>query len=160
MDTQSLAAADVVATASTASVPEAPVSSLLARLYPISLDVYHGMVKHGLLTKRDRIVLLDGLLVTKMTKGERHIAATYLLFDALRALNVPGWYVRKEDPIALPGGPSGRDSEPEPDLALVRGGIRDYVGRHCPGPSDVALVVEVADSSLRDDHAGETGLMH
>ena len=33
----------------------------------------------------------------------------------------PGWHVRKEDPVALPGGPDVGDSAPEPDLSVVRG---------------------------------------
>jgi Uma2 family endonuclease len=33
---------------------------------------------------------------------------------------------------------------------VVRGELRDYRDRH-PGPQDVALVVEVADTSLRQD---------
>jgi Uma2 family endonuclease len=41
-------------------------------------------------------------------------------------------------------------SEPEPDAAVVRGGLRDYPDRH-PGASDVILVVEVADASLERD---------
>jgi Uma2 family endonuclease len=39
---------------------------------------------------------------------------------------------------------------PEPDRCVVRGSIRDYAGRH-PGPGDIILVVEVADTSLPED---------
>src|SRR5262249_35756824 len=42
------------------------------------------------------------------------------------------------------------DSEPEPDVLVIRGGIDDYPDRH-PGPEEVPLVVEVAESSLRSD---------
>jgi Uma2 family endonuclease len=42
------------------------------------------------------------------------------------------------------------EGEPEPDVALVRGDRREYVQRH-PGPADVALAVEVADTSLARD---------
>ena len=55
-------------------------------------------------------------------------------------------YIRVAKPIRLPT----ESSEPEPDRCVVRGGIRDYSARH-PGPADLALVVEVADSSLEDD---------
>ena len=54
------------------------------------------------------------------------------------------WYVRIQAPITL------SDGEPEPDLALVRGDRRDYLQHH-PGPGDVVLVVEVADTSLARD---------
>jgi len=53
--------------------------------------------------------------------------------------------VRLAKPIRLPA----ESSEPEPDRCVVRGSIRDYSARH-PGPADLAVVVEVADSSLDD----------
>jgi Uma2 family endonuclease len=52
--------------------------------------------------------------------------------------------VRSQDPITL------ADSEPEPDLAVVRGQVRHYQSRH-PLASDIGLVVEVADSSVDRD---------
>src|SRR6185437_2822755 len=55
-----------------------------------------------------------------------------------------GWHVRCQDPLTL------ADSEPEPDIAVVRGSRRDYAGRH-PGPSETGLVIEVADSSAELD---------
>lgn len=120
------------------------------RLYPIPLNVYHGMAEFGLLGKRDKTVLLDGLLVKTMTKGQPHAVATHLTCDALREV-IPGdFHVRKEDPLSLAAGPTGRDSEPEPDAYVVRGAIRDYSKRH-PVATDLAFVVEVADGSLRDE---------
>jgi Uma2 family endonuclease len=46
----------------------------------------------------------------------------------------------------------GRDGKPQPDLSVARGTIRDY-SKRSPEPSDIALVVEVGDSSLEDDRA-------
>ncbi|GAC1474691.1 MAG: hypothetical protein NVSMB9_25540 [Isosphaeraceae bacterium] len=128
-------------------------TTLADRLYRLPLHVYHGIANLGLLDARDKVVLLDGLLVEKMTKGQPHIVATHLLMNVLADLIPPGWVVLKEDPMALPTGPTGRASEPEPDLTVLRGTIRDYVARK-PGPEDVALVIEVAKRSLRDDRAG------
>ena len=130
-----------------------PPSVPVDRLFRVTLDVYHGMIGQGLLTKRDKVVLLDGFLVEKMTRGAPHVWVTTKLFKRLLGIVGNGWEVRKEDPITLPGAPGGRDSEPEPDLAIVRGVADDFIDHH-PGPSDVALVVEVADSSLREDRAG------
>jgi Uma2 family endonuclease len=128
----------------------------LDHLYRIPLEVYHGIADHGLLGPRDKVVLLDGLLVKKMTRKPPHVTATQRVVNALGRVIPPGWYVRKEDPLALPAGPAGRASEPEPDVAVVRGGVDDYADRH-PGPADVALIIEVADSSLREDREGLTG---
>jgi Uma2 family endonuclease len=141
MDTQTLAAA----------VHE-PLAVPTDRLFPISLKVYEGMVKHRLLTEDDKVELLDGLLVEKMTKGNPHITATYLVWGSLHGLALEGWHARKEDPIALPAGPTGRDSAPEPDIALVRGAIRDYRSRK-PVAADIAIVVEVVETSVRMDRA-------
>lgn len=54
------------------------------------------------------------------------------------------WHVRVQSGFTNP------DSEPEPDLVIVRGGQRDYVARH-PGAADAALVVEVANTTLQED---------
>jgi Putative restriction endonuclease len=124
----------------------------LDRLYRMSLGAYDKVAAIGLLGPGDKVELIDGLLVTKMTKGDPHRVATHLTMDALAAVAPRGWFVSKEDPVALPTGPSGYASEPEPDVTLVRGTIRDYVRRK-PDPEDLALVVEVAESSLREDRA-------
>jgi Uma2 family endonuclease len=120
------------------------------RLYRLPLAVYDEVARIGLLGPDDKTELLDGLLVTKMTKGDPHRVATHLTRDALAAVVPRGWFVSKEDPVALPTGPSGYASEPEPDLSVIRGTIRDYL-THKPEPGDIALVVEVAESSLHDD---------
>jgi Uma2 family endonuclease len=111
------------------------------------------MVEHGLLTKYDKIELLDGLMVEKMTKGGPHVMSTYYVGEALRALQLAGFHVKTEAPIALPTGPRGRASVPEPDVSVVRGTARDYP-KDEPGPQDVPLVAEVADSSVREDREG------
>ena len=67
------------------------------------------------------------------------------LVDRLGAILGPGWTSRKEDPVRIPA-----FDEPEPDVAIVRGSDDDYRSRH-PEPSDVALLVEVAETTLDRD---------
>jgi Uma2 family endonuclease len=122
----------------------------LDRLYRLPLAVYDAVARIGLLGPGDKVELLDGLLVTKMTKGELHVGVTKLVARALGDLLPGGWHAAKEDPVGLPAGPTGVASEPEPDVTVLRGAIRDYMRRK-PGPGDIALVVEVAESSLHDD---------
>jgi len=64
----------------------------------------------------------------------------------LERIIAPGWYVDSQEPLTTV------DSEPEPDVTIVRGETRQYLDLH-PGPQDVALVVEVADSSLQRDRS-------
>ncbi|MCA1684994.1 MAG: Uma2 family endonuclease [Planctomycetia bacterium] len=125
------------------------------RMFRFSLDFYHRMAEHGLLSEHARVVLLDGLLVKKMTRGAPHVRATIKVFRHLSAVVPGGWEVRKEDPVTLPTAAGDRDSEPEPDVFVVRGSLDDYTDHH-PGPADLALVVEVAASSLREDRAALT----
>jgi Uma2 family endonuclease len=122
----------------------------VGRLHRISLDMYQGMIRHGLLTPDDKVELLDGLLVDKMTKGDPHMTSVLLVAEALRELGLQGWHIRCEAPVALPGGPDWPDSEPEPDVSVARGGIRAYAARR-PGPDDLSLVIEIAASPIRDD---------
>jgi hypothetical protein len=121
------------------------------QLHPLSLAVYEGMVEYGLLTKYDKIELLDGLMVQKVPKGDPpQVCALGLMYEALIAMKMTGWHVRTKGPIALSDGPTGRPSVPEPDVVFVRGGVRAYRMRK-PNPDDLALIAEVADSSLRKD---------
>jgi len=87
--------------------------------------------------------LLAGRLVVAEPKHRPHAVATGLVAEALRRAFVAGWYVQIQDPIALDA-----TSEPEPDVAVVRGAPRDYPREH---PAHPVLVVEVAESSLRLD---------
>jgi Uma2 family endonuclease len=123
------------------------------QLYPLELDVYRAMVEQGLLTSEDKIELLDGFLVEKMTKGNPHENVTFMVRDALQALNVRGWHVRTESGIILMTGPKGRASVPEPDVSFARGTPRDYLTRGKPTLEDLAFIAEVADSSVRKDRA-------
>ena len=111
---------------------------------PLTVAQYHEMVRAGILADDDPIELLEGWLVRKMPKHPPHTLSTGCTLDALAAIVGPDWHVRKEDPI------STQDSEPEPDVSVVRGQRRDYADRH-PGPEDVGLLVEVAEASLPRD---------
>lgn len=112
--------------------------------YRLSVHQYERMAEAGILTEGDRVELLDGFLLQKMTKNEPHSAACTEIRLAIEKWIPPGWYLRLESPLRV----SDFD-EPEPDLAIVRGSSRTYVrlGRP-PEPGEVALVVEVADASL------------
>jgi len=113
-------------------------------IWQLTVGQYHEMVRAGILSEDDPVELLEGWLVTKMMKNPPHCAATELARKALEQALPQGLHVRTQEPVTL------ATSEPEFDLAVVRGGLRDYPDRH-PGASDVILVVEVADASLERD---------
>ncbi len=109
-----------------------------------SVDQYHRMIESGAFTEDDRLELIDGWVVQQMAKGPGHEYAVGQGEELLRARVPAGWHVRNQAPITL------TRSEPEPDLTIVRGDRGSYRQRH-PDASDVALVVEVSDTSLDTD---------
>ncbi len=112
----------------------------------ITVDEYERMIEDGTIGEDDPIELIEGRLVAKMTKKPDHMSSSGRARRAIESVLPSGWHARVEGPVRIPS----RDSEPEPDLAVVRGEIDDYEDRH-PDPSDVALVVEIAKSSLAED---------
>jgi Uma2 family endonuclease len=110
----------------------------------LSVADYHRMLDAGILQSGDPIELLAGWLVPKMTKGPRHGTVLRLIAKWLEASAGPGWIIRQQDPITTD------DSEPEPDIAVVAGQDMDYLRRH-PHPNEVALVIEVAHTSVSLD---------
>jgi Uma2 family endonuclease len=107
-----------------------------------TVDEYHQMIQAGVLGDNDDVELLEGWIVPQMPKNPAHDAVvSIVLVDVLPPRIPRGWFCRGQSAITTV------DSEPEPDISLVRGTTRDYLGRH-PGPADMALVIEVADSSL------------
>jgi len=113
-------------------------------LWRLSVEQYHAMGHAGILEDGAPIELLEGLLVAKVTKNPPHELVKQLLPTAIERMLPSGWFVRREAPLTL------ADSEPEPDLAVVRGDPRAYAARH-PAPAETALVVEIADASLHRD---------
>ena len=102
---------------------------------------YERLIDHGFVAEDDPIELVGGLLLVKEPQSSPHRTAVLLVAKALEHAFGDGWFVQTQSPIAL-----GGRSEPEPDVCVVRGAPRDYVGAH---PTRPALVVEVAQSNLR-----------
>lgn len=113
-------------------------------VYRLSVDQYHAMLRAGVFESGDRVELLEGVLVPKMSINPTHRVATRNVRLAFERAVPPGYYVEQQQPITL------ATSEPEPDVSVVRGSSEDYADRH-PGPSEVPVVVEVADASLPRD---------
>ena len=111
-----------------------------------SVEDYHRMSELGILDPGERTELIAGYIILMVAKGTPHVTALRLLATILdKLLANLDVFVSLQDPIQLDD-----FSEPEPDLGIVRGTVLDYAERH-PGPNDVHLVVEVADSTLKYD---------
>jgi Uma2 family endonuclease len=120
-------------------------------IWRLRVHQYHEMIRSGILTDDDPVEFLEGLLVLKMPKNPPHRIATQVTREALAQIVPSGWYVDDQEPITT------KDSEPEPDISIVQGDRRDYVDRH-PYADEVALVVEVADTTLQRDRTSKKRL--
>ncbi|OWK37994.1 hypothetical protein FRUB_07114 [Fimbriiglobus ruber] len=123
----------------------------LFSLRQLTVDQYLAMARHGILTKDDRVELLDGWIVNKMTIHPPHSFAVCSLQDLFSFLPQRDWSLRIQQSIVLP------TSVPEPDVAIAVGARTLYMDRH-PGPKDLPLVIEVADSSLAADQTVKLGI--
>ncbi len=104
---------------------------------------YARLIALGVLREDDPIELLAGRLVVAGPQNTPHAIAIELAAAVLRTAFGPGWRIRVQLPLAL-----DRRSAPEPDVAVVAGNPRDAATDH---PSHPALVLEVAESTLRLD---------
>ena len=121
-----------------AQFPEPP------RVYRFSVDQYHQMIAADILGENVRVELLDGWIIEKMTHNPPHDATISLARRCIDQQLPMDWMLRIQSAITLEA------SEPEPDVAVVRGPERRYVLAH-PKPGDIAQLTEVADNSLADD---------
>ena len=106
---------------------------------------YHKLGQMGFFHPEERVELLSGNIIKMSAKGTAHTSALGRTDRLLQNLFGNLAWVRMQDPIALDD-----NSEPEPDIALVRIDPFDYATHH-PTPSEVYLIIEVADSSLTFD---------
>ena len=103
------------------------------------------MLKRGILREGTHAELLGGVLIKQMTKYPPHNFVVSYVSALLRDLVPPNWLVIEEKPVAI-----ARFWLPEPDIALIRGPFDRFRDKN-PTEKDVALFVEVAESSYRDD---------
>jgi Uma2 family endonuclease len=111
-------------------------------LYRLTVEEYERI---GGMLDDDRIELIDGYLVKKMSKKPPHIATVKRIYRIVPGMLPVGWTWQKEDPVRIPD-----FDEPEPDVAVLRGSNRDYDAR-IPDHRDVVLAVEVAETTLDRD---------
>ncbi len=116
-----------------------------------SVAEYHQMIAAAVLTENDAVELLEGWIVPKMPHNPLHDWTVQGIDDQLRLRLPPGWGIRIQMAVTL------LDSEPEPDVAVVVGDRRKFRNRH-PGPEDIGLIIEVAESTLRQDRTEKAAI--
>ncbi|MBI2947398.1 MAG: Uma2 family endonuclease [Verrucomicrobia bacterium] len=110
------------------------------RVSPLTVEKYHRLGEfneHGRRTE-----LIRGVVIEKMSKSPLHAVLSKRLYDLIAAKLPDGYLVRQEAPITL------ADSEPEPDISVIRGTLADFYEAH---PRTAELVIEVSVSSAALD---------
>ena len=106
------------------------------QVWPLSPKAYHALGELGLIPEKTE--LLYGQVFHKMPKSPLHRLLLMRLLELLQRVLPPGLHVQPEQPILC------GDSEPEPDLSVVRGSINDYSAEH---PRTAELVIEICVTS-------------
>jgi Uma2 family endonuclease len=108
---------------------------------------YYRMAKAGILHEDDRVELIEGEIIEMPPIGSLHSSIVDRLVWLLhQKVNLNESLIRVQEPVRL-----SAESEPLPDVVIVPFREDFYRQRH-PGPDEVLLVIEVADSSLAYEH--------
>ena len=114
-----------------------------------TVEEYHRLIETGCLGEDEHVELIHGEIVRMAPMGSRHMATVTDTGEWFTRRTDASVIVRVQGPITMPD-----DSEPEPDIAIVRARADRYRSGH-PRPGDVLLIIEVADTSLAYDRGGK-----
>jgi Uma2 family endonuclease len=113
-------------------------------------DEFERALTSGVFGADERLELIEGEIVGKVTQNSAPARAIRAVEEALRRIFGEGHDVRVQLPLAL-----GTRSRPEPDVAVVSSSFNDFKTQH---PTTAVLLVEVSDTILQMDRRTKTGL--
>jgi Uma2 family endonuclease len=106
---------------------------------------YHRLAELGFFREDERVELIKGEIIQMAAKSKSHSTFNRRLIRELTQLLGNRATLQNQDPISIPP-----NSEPEPDLAILRNRADDYLIGN-PTPSDILLVIEISNSTLKYD---------
>jgi len=112
-------------------------------------DEYYQMAELGFFHGK-KVELIEGEIIEMSPMKSPHATSISLVSEVLRESFDKTFYVRSQLPLSF-----SKINEPEPDVAIVKGTIRDFKNSH---PTTAELVVEVSDATLRYDRTGKMNL--
>lgn len=117
----------------------------IPKMHLLSVEIYDSMIQTGTLNENDNVELLNGAIIEKTPKGNRHAYFNDSIGDFLKEKLGSKAVVRNQNPISLDG-----FSKPEPDIVLCKPPRRQYLSK-TPTPADILLIIEVSDTTLYFD---------
>ena len=145
VNTNALSAARYLAPCYTPRVPYKGKMSVNLDKHHFTVSEYERMGETGIFPPDARVELIEGEIIEMSPIGSRHAACVDLVADILHETVRGKAIVRTQNPIVLDD-----FSEPQPDITLLRFRQDFYRGAH-PRPSDVLLVIEVAETTVHYD---------
>lgn len=110
-----------------------------------TIDEYNRLAELGFFHEDNRVELIKGEIISMAAKGTLHSTINRRLIRELSKLIGDRATLQNQDLIVI-----SPDSEPEPDVAILKNKDDDYLNSH-PIPQDVLLLIEIADSSIKYD---------
>ena len=110
-----------------------------------TVDEYYQMARAGILHEDDRVELIEGEILEMTPIGRRHAAGVMRISSLFWERFRDGAAISVQNPVWLDA-----RNEPQPDVALLRPRV-DFYEAGLPGPADVLLIVEVAETSAALD---------
>lgn len=139
----------ILASPTSTSLPAVELPPYPVRL--LTVQEYLEMHRLGIFDDDDNLELLEGWVVKKLGKNPPHIRCSTRL-NRLFLTHIPTeWTVHSEASITL------SQSAPEPDFSILRGDMDEYANR-LANASDIAVVVEISDTTLAKDRSYKTQL--
>jgi Uma2 family endonuclease len=119
-------------------------------LHKWSVEDYHRIIDTGILADQ-RVELLEGEIAEMSPEGIPHTYTSQSVVEYLRQLLKDQAIVREGHPITL------NNSEPQPDIAIVRNPISIYAQHH-PYSEDIYWLIEISNTTLSKDKSDKKAI--
>ena len=107
----------------------------------INVEEFHRMAETGILTEKDHVELIHGEIIEISPIGSRHSSTVNRISNILKEVLGKNAIISVQNPVVIDD-----HNQPQPDISILKPSHNYYADRH-PGPRDILLVIEVADTT-------------
>lgn len=120
-----------------------------ARAFKWTLEYYHKMAELGFFQDK-RVELIEGEIIEMSPMNKPHATAIRKILSIMNAVFQKDYLIDSQLPMSF-----SKLSEPEPDIAVIKGKISDFIESH---PQNAELIIEVSDTTLGFDRNRKASL--